>query len=537
MVCNKTSVMINPRILVPILLILLGLAFLPLFAVPAEFIGDDYYYIVENSRVTNFDLLSIWTKSMKIEYFPATIMSYAMEHSLWGDSVRMYRLTNLFLLFMIGMVVWSLAIRFACRTGSDLHRLRMVAFGSLLICLLHPLNIESVASISNRKELLYVLFGLLAFRWYSEEPRRRTVLVLAMAAQVAAQLAKGSGVIIPLLFIAYELWGRDDNSPVRTRLPVVVPYLLVSWALFYVQFMVAQRAGVVSAELMPLSVRLGGIIRTANIMFSKLLWPTNLTYEYDISWPEGLPAHYEMLLPLGVASLIVFLLVKKRREPLFYLALLLVPLLPYLQLIPLAHNIKGQLVFYDHYMLFTTGLLVLPLTRYAVVLTDKRLQQLLISTVLLVIFWVGYDYRLSGYWQTRESLYRRVIDLAPSLPKGYLFLGQLYTEQGRYEEAKRMLNRVFDCKGWNPTFFSVYQSLGDAYAFSGDYPAAERQYRIYLESVPQDRKSLQNLSSTLIQMGQFAEARKTLYTLLNYYPADTVGLNNMQLVENKLKGH
>ena len=537
MVYNRISVITDLRVLVPMLLILLGLAFLPLFAAPAEFIGDDYYYVIGNPRVTGFDWLAIWTKSMKIEYFPVTIMSYAMEYGLWGDSVRLYRLTNLLLMFMIGLVAWSLAIRFASRTGHNVNRLRVVAFGSLLICLLHPLNIESVASISNRKELLYVLFGLLAFRWYSEVPRQRTVMILAMAAQVAAQLAKGSGVIIPLLFIAYELWGRDDDSPVRARLPVVVPYLLVSWALFYAQFMVAQRAGVVSVELLSHSVRLGGIIRTANIMFSKLLWPTHLTYDYDLSWPEGLPSLHEMLLPLGVASLVVFFLVKKHREPLFYLALALIPLLPYLQLIPLAHNIKGQLVFYDHYMLFTTGLLVMPLTRYSVVMTDKRLQQLLVPTVLLIVFWVGYDYRLSVYWQTRESLYSRIIELAPSLPKGYMFLGQLYTEQGRYEEAKIMLNRVFDCKGWNPTFFSVHKTLGDAYAFSGDYLAAERQYRIYLESVPQDLKSLQNLSSALIELGHLAEARKTLYSLLSYYPADRVGLHNMQLVENKLKGY
>src|SRR5512138_70899 len=106
----------------PVLLVAIVCAALPLFHPSAEFTGDDYYYVANNPLVTApgfSSLVEIWKRPMKIEYFPVTISSYAVEYKLWGGSVRLYHVTQLLIFACIGFVTRSLAIRLvqACSGG------------------------------------------------------------------------------------------------------------------------------------------------------------------------------------------------------------------------------------------------------------------------------------------------------------------------------------------------------------------------------------------------------------------------------------
>lgn len=534
----------NRRFLIPVLALLLFLAVVgamaPLLSGRAEFIADDYYFIVNNPRVTQFSLQSfaeIWLKPMRLEYFPVTISSYAVEHALWGDNVKLYRMTNLLLFWGIGLAAWSLAVRMTASDQgdpADERRISVAAFLAMLVVLFHPVNVESAAAISHRKELLYVLFGLLAFRWYiapSPTPRKTAGALVLMS---LAQLSKGSGIVVPLLFVLYEMFDRSTARSLKQRFARLAPFVAVSAVIFAAQFLVAYRSGVVAAEpVSSLEVRLGGIVRTFSFMLQKFFVPVNLTYDYDLMWPKAFPVA-ELLLPSLLLAFLGYLAWKRRGRQLMAVLLALVTLAPYLQLVPLAHNLPGQIVFYDHYLLFSTVLLAVPLTGLLLSLTARR-KELLAVPAIVACCWLAYDFYLAGFWQTRETLYTRLVATSPALPKGYLFLGRTYLETERYEEAKQTLAGVFRSKQWNPTFAEVYQALGDANAFSGNYPAAEKSYRTYLTYKPDDLKSLQNLSSTLIQMGRLPEAQEVLQTLLRYYPADPIGRSNLALVAQQQK--
>lgn len=161
--------------------ILLCIAALPLFTGVAEFSGDDNYYI-RNPRVTSHSLAAlreIWTRPMQIEYFPLTVTTYAAEHFLWGETVKLYRLTNLILFLGIGALSLSLALKFHRMLQPDRDPDDIRAWSILLtaIVLLHPLNVESLACISNRKELLFALFSLLALRSFLSVPYGRTGII------------------------------------------------------------------------------------------------------------------------------------------------------------------------------------------------------------------------------------------------------------------------------------------------------------------------------------------------------------------------
>src|SRR6185369_4006511 len=100
-------------------------------------------------------LPDIWKRPMKNEYFPVTITSYALEYMLWGANVRFYHLTTLIIIACIGFAARSVAIRLAegGSTGIDSNNISLLAGTATILMLCHPLNVESRAAISNRKEL------------------------------------------------------------------------------------------------------------------------------------------------------------------------------------------------------------------------------------------------------------------------------------------------------------------------------------------------------------------------------------------------
>lgn len=527
-------------LLVPLFLLLIALSAIPLFSASAEFTGDDFYYIHNNPLVTTPGLQSlarIWRSPMKIEYFPVTITSYALEYRLWGSSIRLYHLTNLLIFAAIGLAAWRLAIRLSWQLypeNRENGQHSLVAAAATLLMLSHPLNVESVAAISNRKELLYVLFALLSLCCYLSKENSWKKFFGVLFFMVLAQLSKGSAVILPGLFWVCELFiGRNWQSAKRLFLPAVSSLLAVF--IFVAQFRVAYRAGVVekSADIDLIS-RFGGTIRSLDMMLGKFFLPVNLSYDYDFIWPKGLPSFQEWLLPLAVVSALLLMLYKKRYEFLSISLLMLLTLVPYCNMIPLHHNNSGQMVFYDHYLLFATMLCASLLTMLLLALQERARIKGVAAAIVLSMLLTSYNFYLFRFWKDRESLYSRIIQISPSLPKGYLFLGKALNEKGRYKESIDTLSRLFTLNNWFPVYLEAYREIGNAYAFSGQMSAAETAYRNHLEYQPKDRTTLQNLSATLIAQSKYEDARAIILSWLTYYPGDSDAIHNLQLCEQML---
>lgn len=521
------------------ILLLIVLASLPIFTGNAEFTGDDNYFILNNPLVTSPNpatLLEIWRRPMKIEYFPVTISSYAIEYRLWGGNVRMYHLTNLMLFIGLGVAVRSLAQRLNRReTDGNGTQVAMIATLVTVLCLAHPLNVETVAAISNRKELLCGLFSVLALRCHLVERRRAASVMATILCMVLAQLSKGSAVVLPaLLFLAeYARPGEDEQRPHRLRLPML--FSVVAVLIFTIQIRVALHAGVVDRSgAHGLTERAGGVARSLNAMLGKFLWPAGLSYDYDLLWPKGFPPVTEFILPVLLAAVVFWLIRAGRRQLAALVLLALVPLLPYSNIVPLRHNVPGQMVFYDHYLLLSIMLCAPLLTRLLLGLQERRRLGGIVAVSVLAAVFAGYDYQLYGHWKNRETLYQRVIAMAPRMPKGYLFLGKTYNEQGRYDEAIGILRQIPSLEHWFPTYLEVYRELGDAYGRSGRFAEAAGAYRSYLEYQPNDRISLQNLAASLMEQQKYREALTVILQWRGYYPDDADARYSLQLCEQAL---
>jgi tetratricopeptide (TPR) repeat protein len=519
---------------------LLLLTALPLFLGKTEFIADDHGLILGNPAVTSFDLRAIWTRPLVADYFPVTFTSFALDYLVWGANVKWFHLVNIIIYGAIGVLVYNIGCRLASGPASFATdppvstNVSLAVYGATVAMLFHPLNVESVANVASRKELLFVLFGLAAFRCYLIP--RKTVPVMAgvLICATLAQLSKGTGVIVPLLLLTGDLLRFRTRQDAGRRALLLGSCFAVAALIFRAQFAIAHKAGLVgSKQALSLASRIGAVVRTFDVMALKFIWPLDLCLDYDIPWPPGLPPFTEWLPLLLLVATLLYLAATRRYYPLLLLALVAIPLLPYLNIIPLQHTLQGQLVFYDHYLLLPLMTLAILLGHVQLQLPPRQGRAFLALLGVVTIICVCYDTRLYPLWKNREAQYRQIIAVSPQLPKTYLFLGDLYLEEQRYEEAQRVLTKIFTTKNWYPEFIDVYQSLGDAYAFAGEYQKGERNYRALLAVRKDARKTLQNLSSTLIAQQKYQEAGQVIDDLLRYYPDDPIGVNNRTLV----KGH
>jgi tetratricopeptide (TPR) repeat protein len=283
---------------------------------------------------------------------------------------------------------------------------------------------------------------------------------------------------------------------------------------------------------LPLFRHIGGILATINHMAFKLFFPSNLAYDYDIPIPASFPGIGEWIIPLLLCFLIGYLAWNSRRQ-LFLVLLFLIPLFPYLNIVQIRAFFSERLATFDHYLLFTTVAMAPLVTNALLSLRREWRTYAVLVSCGIILFFAVYSHHLGGFWKTRETLLTRSIAVSPTLPRPYIFLGRVYLEQGKYEDAANVLEQslALQMSLLNEVVNAdIYQLLGDAYAFSGRYEEAERYYKLHLASVPDDIHSIQNLSQTLTAQRKGKEARTMVRRWLSLAPGDQNALTALSLL-------
>lgn len=431
------------------------LVYLP--ALNGDFINyDDNIFITNNPAIRVMDLEFIkWAlfTSYSGWWMPLVWISFAVDYHFWGLNPLGFHLTNILLhAFNVGLVV-LIADRVLGLAGY--YRAKVNPLPTLTILLagllwgLHPINVESVAWVVERKNVLNGIFSLncvLFYLIYLEkrdlQGERRVAVgsyVLSTVLLLLALMTKPVSVVIPpvLLVLDVCLFGRLQKGTIWWVLVEKIPYLVLSALIALTTVLLA--AG--NSLLLPLSVYplTSRFISTGAAIFDAcrlFLYPVDIIVMYLI--PNPLPPSYTIKMAV-IVCFTLFCLYSVKKKPWLTATWLcfLIPLLPALHFfINSVHGFCAHLVYQSSIAPCIAVAATVGLVYQKTLTMTSKLPRLLISAVVaaLLVFYVVLTEDLLKEWKNSETLWTRVINIRP-VGRAYFLRAIYLVEKGRYSEA------------------------------------------------------------------------------------------------------
>lgn len=462
------------------------------------------------------------------QYYPVLHTSFWAQQRLLGDSTTAYHLVNI--LLHIGCVVLVLKIlRFLRIPGAEL---------AAMIFALHPVNVETVAWISERKNTLSGLFGLAATLSYLKYDRNRnlrekggpqsqeyTNYVLALVLFVFGLLSKTAIVTLPLVWLMIFWWQRGAISWRRDVVPVLPFVFLSSVAGLMTRWVESGNIGY-RTQMLNLSLVDRCLIAGRAFWFqlSKLIWPSDLMFIYP-RWDINPGVWWQYLFPIGVIGLLVILWSLRRwsRVPFAGVLVYLFLLLPSLGFSNIYFFIYSFVA--DHWQYLACLGIIAPCAG-GIVQLAKRLKwenwlepasTLLLGGVLFII--TTHQSRMYG---DIETLYRTTIARNPGCWMAQVNLGNILYKADRIPEAMELFKQASVIK---PAVASY--SLGNALLDKGRTAEAIKEYRNALWFDPDYVEAHNNLGSSLLLTGEVSEAIEEFKKALRTDPDNAQAHSNL----------
>jgi len=449
---------------------------------------DDNTNLVDNPGAhQDFTLASLrwaFTTVQSQNWHPLTWLSHMLDFRLFGPWAGGHHAVSA-LIHAANAALLLLALH--AMTGA-LWRSALVAalFG------LHPLRVESVAWASERKDVLAVLFGLLALCAYLRYVRRRTAgsYAAALALFACALMSKAMLVSLPGILLLLDLWPLGRWSPGRNGLVLPgrrlllekLPFLALSAAASLITFLVQDSAGAVAyVDQFPLRVRVGNAFLSYGAYLAKTLWPAKLAVFYPYFW-QDVPWWQPVLGAAVVAAGAGVALLLLRRRPVWFVgwSWYLGTLLPVIGIVQVGSQSMADRYTY----LPQIGILLLvswglgdlakgrPGVRTAILAGAP-----LVLAALAAATWVQVT-----RWRDDVTLFSHAVQVTDKNFVAFTRLGAALVERGRLEEGREYIARSFKVEP--AARASVFDATGDYYARLGMVDAAAEQYRKALAIEP-----------------------------------------------------
>ncbi len=483
----------------------------------AGYIWDDDAYVTENPLLTAPDGLErIWfSQDQPSQYFPLVYTSFRLEHTLWGLNPAGYHWVNILLHALNALLVWRLLSRLVPKLGVG-------AWLAAAIFALHPVQVETVAWITERKNLLSLLFGLLSLlawvEFTEERPKPRWgVYALALVCCQLALFSKTTACTLPAaLLLALWLKGRSIDW---RRLLQVAPFVVLGLGMGLVTMWWERHNIGVQEKVQALNLLERILVASHAVWFylGKLIWPSQLTFSYP-RWTldPGYPLAYGWL--AACAAMAGGIWYGRRYAgrglevaALFFVATLS-PLLGFIMLTTFRWSFVA-----DHYQ-YVACLGPITLAVAGLVLALRRLPRpacavgLAVCGGLLVVLG-GLTYRQAGAYRGAESLWRDTLEKNPASWMAHINLGQILLTDGHLEEAMQHFRKALELQPENTV---ADNNIGSVLLQQGHVEEAMAHWRGILARDPGDPDANNNLAGQLFQQGHAQEAiahwQKTLET-------------------------
>lgn len=501
-----------------------------------EFINlDDNYFIADNVHVTaglnQHNVISAFIPVPGIGWFPITFLSHMADVQMYGLNPRGHHLTNVFFHIASTLLLFILLFRLTTSPWKS-------AFVAALFAL-HPLHVESVAWMAERRDVLSAFFGFLTLIIYAEyvTKRKPQLYLLSIFTFVLGLMSKSMLVTLPAIMLLLDFWPLNRyvlnekmpgeeiqrvNTPQLTSIfKEKIPFFVCSLISSIISINGPIMDGAVQTIDLPLGLRMANATTAYIKYIGKMFWPTDLAVYYP--FPPSIPL-WQVICSLLILMIITAAFIRAgKRQP--YLIVgwfwFLITLLP----------VSGLIQFGDHAIadrytyIPLTGLFII--VAFGISEFTKRLpyQQVILTlfATIAITLSMALTWQQLKYWQNSISLYRQTLRVTAGSFLVHNNLGAALAEKGKLDEAMEEYKKAIAI---NPDHYMTHNNYGLALAGKGQMDLAIKEFKKAIDVNPNFVGSHSNLGIALAEKGRLDEAIEEFKKALAINPDDEMARNN-----------
>ncbi|HSQ31269.1 MAG TPA: tetratricopeptide repeat protein [Gemmatimonadaceae bacterium] len=486
-----------------------------------EFVSfDDPQYVTENAHVTaGLSWAGVrWalTTGTAGNWHPLTWISHMADVQLFGVSAGPHHVTNLLLHILNSLLLFGVLWRMTGAFG----RSGVVA----ALFAVHPLHVESVAWISERKDVLSTLFWLLAMWAYVEYVRRdkwawyaAVVLWLALGL-----MSKPMVVTLPCVLLLLDYWPLERQLTKRLiveKLPLFALVAVSSVVTFFAQ----SRGGAVSAlAALPVTSRIENALLAYAAYIEKVIWPSGLAALYPYPREFGWRPILALVLLLAVTGAAIVAARRRHRYVLVGWLWYLGTLVPVIGLVQVGiQSMADRYTYVPSIGLFVIAAWGVPDLLRTI---PQRRYVLATAAAGLILACALVAHAQVQYWRNSFILWTHANLVNPHDAHVETALGSVLAEQGDVAEAAALYT---DALQREPQFAEAHNKLGVVFADQGKIADAIPEYQAALRSKPSLAEAHYNLGNALARQGRYAEAVGEYNAALRLRPDDAAVHNGL----------
>lgn len=513
------------KLALAILCVATFIAFYP--SLQCEFTNwDDGTYVTQNHTIWKLDgesIKKIFTEPVSLNYHPLTMLSLAFDYSLGGLDPYYYHLNNVFFHIINVLLVFFfvrelfLGLQKNIRVDAD-----VIALFTASLFAIHPMRVESVTWVAERKDVLYVMFFFLSCIAYLRYLKKQEIkfMIYAFLFFALSCLSKGMGVVLPVVLMLIDWLYGKAATPKEIWKSALNKSVFFVGALFFgvLAFKIQSQGAIAAMETFSLFQRFTFAGYGFVMYLFKMIWPVDLSafYPYPFTDAQGnIPMIYYaspfIALALGAAAFWFYWRDKENnRVLLFGLAFYFVTVALVLQFISVGSVIMAERYTYLSYTgIFMVGGFYFDRIRATLSANAFRSAQGAWIVACVVLAWLTFD--RTKVWTNAGTLWTDAMKQFPFIEIAYenrgVYYKDLYEKTGKMEYLDHMLaDYEFVTEKLHSKNEKIWSNLGNLYGLRKEFGKSLHAYSMAIEYNPGNASTYLNRAITYSMMGRLDSA-------------------------------